>query len=91
MEFLFFPCKLKFKWYFICPIITKNMKEWILVFLNYFLGFQRMRVLENTLKNSYGEDTPPVLFVKALINSIFPFTRKLKAELSFYNKKASVK
>ena len=29
------------------------MSEWMLVFLNYFLGFQRMRALEDTLKNSF--------------------------------------
>ena len=63
------------------------MKKWILVFLNYFLGFQRMRVLENTLKNSYGEDTPPVLFVGRInpiesgkIRKHFD-TRKLKGSI----------
>ena len=57
------------------------MKKWILVFLNYFLGFQRMIVLENTLKNSYGEDTPPVLFVGRINPIESGKTRKLKGSI----------
>ena len=57
------------------------MKEWILVFLNYFLGFQRMRALENTLKNSSGEYILHVLFVGRINPIESGKTRKLKGSI----------